>query len=46
MSKVPLILLLVLVAAIVGGGVFLATWDIPPPSKQIEKLIPDDKFPR
>lgn len=31
---------------LVGGAVFLATWDIPPPSTVVEKEIPDDRFPR
>jgi len=29
-----------------GGGVFLAMWDIPAPVQKIEKEIPDDRFPR
>lgn len=32
--------------AIVGGVVFLLTWDIPPPSAEVEKVIPNDRFPR
>lgn len=31
---------------LVGGGVFLMTWDIPPPSGEIEKVIPNERFPR
>lgn len=31
---------------LVGGGVFLMTWDIPPPSAAIEKVIPNDRFTR
>jgi len=26
--------------------VFLMTWDIPPPSGEIEKVIPNERFPR
>ncbi len=40
---IPLILLVVVVA---GGGLFLVTWEIPAPTTQVEKTIPDDKFPR
>ena len=29
-----------------GLGVFLMTWDIPPPSGEIEKVIPNERFPR
>jgi hypothetical protein len=31
---------------IIAGGVFLATWDIPAPTEQVEKTIPNDRFPR
>ena len=34
------------VVVLVGGAVFLATWDIPAPNQEIEKVIPDDRFPR
>lgn len=46
MSKISGILVLLVLAVIVGGAVFLATWDLPPPSARIEKAIPDDKLPR
>lgn len=29
---------------VVGGGIFLATWEIPPPSAQVERPIPDSRF--
>ena len=35
-----------LVAVVVSGGLFLLTWDIPPPSQQVEKTLPDSKFPK
>jgi hypothetical protein len=38
------IILVVLVLAIGGGLAFLLTWDIPPPSGPIEKVLPDDRF--
>lgn len=46
--KRPLfILALVLLVVITGGfGIFLAAWDIPPPSAKIEKVIPNDRFAR
>ena len=37
--------LLILLGAI-GGTVFLATWDIPPPTVAVKKTINDDHFPR
>ncbi len=42
----PRFVLLVVVALIIGGVVFLATWDISPPVTNVEKVIPDDRFPR
>ena len=40
------ILAILLVAAVAGLGVFLATWDIPAPSQSVEKVLSDDRFPR
>ena len=39
-------LVVLLLAVVVGGGVFLAMWDVPPPSAKIEKVIPDERLPR
>lgn len=36
---VALVLLL-----LVGGTIFLATWDIPAPDGEIERIIPNDRF--
>jgi len=38
------ILILLLLALVVGGTIFLATWDMPPPSAVTEKVIPNDRF--
>jgi len=46
MSKKILFALSVLVVAVAGGGLFLVTWEIPPPTTQVEKIIPDENFPR
>lgn len=46
MRSLSKIVLFFLVIMIVGGAVFLATWDIPAPIAKIEKVIPDDRFPR
>ncbi len=40
------ILLIVLLLAIVGAAVFLMTWDIPPPTAPVEKVVPNERFPR
>lgn len=34
----------VVVLALVVG--FVVTWDVPPPTQQVEKVIPDERFPR
>jgi hypothetical protein len=46
MPKKIVFALSVLVVVVAGGGLFLVTWEIPPPTKQVEKVIPDDNFPR
>jgi Na+/H+ antiporter NhaC len=46
MSTISRILLILFVVLILGGGMFLATWDIPPPTAHIERVIPDDQLPR
>jgi len=46
MKSISLIVLGLLVAAAVGGGVFLATWKIPAPVADVQKAIPDERFPR
>lgn len=38
------ILALLLLAAIGGGVAFLATWDMPPPTAKVEKVIPNERF--
>ena len=39
--------IIVLFLAVIGaGGVFLATWDIPAPTESVEKTIPNDRFAR
>ena len=46
MYRTTFIIIILLLAVVVGGGVFLATWDIPAPSERVEKVLPDDRFPR
>ena len=46
MKIVSRIVLLTFLATLIGGGVFMATWDIPAPLTSIEKVIPDDRFRR
>jgi len=35
-----------IVITLVGGAAFLVTWDIPAPVKKVERVLPDDRFPR
>lgn len=46
MRSLSRIILFLMLAMIIGGAVFLATWDIPAPIAKVEKVIPDDRFPR
>jgi hypothetical protein len=46
MRKPILILLAVVALAFVGLVAFLATWEIPPPTARVEKVIPNDRLPR
>ena len=46
MRKILLIIVVVAVLIIAGGAVYLANRDIPPPTKPVEKVIPDAKLPR
>lgn len=39
--------LIALFLVVIGGGMaFLASWDMPTPSHTVEKVIPDERFPR
>lgn len=46
MSKLAGMLVVLLLAVFVGGGIFLAAWDVPAPSTRVEKVIPDERLPR
>lgn len=46
MSTINRFLLVLLLVIVLGGGVFLVTWDIPPPTARVEHVLPDNQFPR
>ncbi len=46
MNKFILFFVILLIVLIGGGLAFLATWEIPAPSHNIEKVLDNDKFPR
>lgn len=46
MSTINRVLVVLFVVVVLGGTVFLATWEIPPPTARVERVLPDDQFPR
>ncbi|WP_168220325.1 hypothetical protein [Azospirillum thermophilum] len=46
MSRFLSVLVILLLLVIGGGMAFLASWDMPAPSKTVEKVLPDERFPR
>lgn len=46
MKNLSKVVLVILLALVVGAAVFVATWDIPAPVSTVEKVLPDDRFPR
>lgn len=46
MKRLPVILFLFVLVLVVGGAGVLATWDIPAPVSSVEKVLPDERFPR
>jgi hypothetical protein len=46
MKKFPLLILIAIVVVIGLGAFLLTRWDIPAQSKQTEKVLPDDMFPK
>ena len=39
-------LLLAALVLLLGGVIFVLTWDIPAPTRPIEVVVPDDRLPR
>lgn len=46
MKKVSTLVFVLVGAIVIGGGMFLSTWDIPAPVAKVEKVIPDERFQR
>jgi hypothetical protein len=46
MKRMSVVIFVLLLVAVGGGGVMLATWDIPAPVTTVEKVLPDERFPR
>ena len=45
MSTINRLLLVLLLVLVLGGTVFLVTWEIPPPTARVERVVPDDTVP-
>ncbi|WP_262693082.1 hypothetical protein [Kordiimonas aquimaris] len=45
MTKITQIMIIAGVVLVVGGGLFLMTWDIPAPSENVTKTLNNDRFP-
>jgi len=46
MKNVSRAVLFLVFMCLAGGAAFLATWDIPPLVQKVERVLPDDRFPR
>jgi hypothetical protein len=46
MSTINRLFVVLLLMLVLGGAVFLVTWEIPPPTARVERVLPDDTFPR
>jgi len=44
MRRLTTLFLFLVLAGVIGGAVFLATWEIPAPSAPVEIVVPDDRF--
>jgi len=46
MGKFWLTLIIFILLLVVAAGIYLMSIDIEPPTEQIEKTLPDDRFPK
>ncbi len=46
MSRILAVIIVLVLIVLGGGAAVLATWDMPVPSEKVEKVIPDERFPR
>jgi cell division protein FtsN len=46
MNKIYLIGIPAAVLVVAIGALFAITWDMPAPTQQVEKVVPDERFPR
>jgi hypothetical protein len=46
MSRILLVLLAIVGVLLIGGLLYVAIFDLPAPSKPVEKVIPNERFAR
>tara|TARA_Y100001934_G_C11948407_1_gene583677 strand:- start:126 stop:266 length:141 start_codon:yes stop_codon:yes gene_type:complete len=46
MKKLASFVIVGALIVLIGGGLFLATWEIPVPATEIERTLTNDRFPR
>jgi hypothetical protein len=46
MLRVGIVLVIVLILAVAGGCLYLAYGNFPVPTKPVEKVLPDARFPK
>ncbi len=46
MSKLGVVAIVIDIAAVAAAALYLVHSDLPPPSKQVEKTLPDGRFPK
>lgn len=46
MRKLSRAIIFLTLAVLVGGGIFLVTWEIPAPQTPVERILPDERFRR
>jgi hypothetical protein len=46
MARVGIVVAIVCVLAVVAGCLYLAYGNFPVPSKSVEKVLPNDRFPK
>jgi hypothetical protein len=45
-AAVGRVLIMILLAALVGGAAYLMFWDIPAPRQPVEVTVPNDRLPQ
>ena len=46
MRKLTLAAVVLVLGSLIAGAAYLAAWEIPPPTATVEKVLPDERFPR